>query len=247
MREIILCDDGNVEQTAKIAKERGFGIEVQAFHDPDNLKPTAFEDHQNALKGIALTSLHGPFGDLNPGSSDNKIREVTKERLEEGYIAAVRLGIKNVVFHNGYIPGTRQMKRWLPESIKFWQEFAKSKPETRFHIENMLEHSPELLGELMDGIGLPNVDICMDIGHAHCNSKQSVVAWIKYLRGKIGYVHIHDNHGETDEHLGLGEGTIPLIEVFDALDEYAPNAIFAVEAEGNGLIKSADWLEKRIK
>lgn len=244
MFKILLCDNGNVENVAPFAKERNLGIEVQAFHDPDKLSLSVFEDYEKVLSGINLRSLHGPFGDLNPGSHDEKIRVVTRERFEEGFSAALRLKINNIVLHNGYVPGTRPLTRWIPQSINFWKEFIRDKQHMIFHIENMLELSPDILDEVITGIDSPKVDVCLDIGHAHCNSQKSVVEWIQFLKNKIGYVHIHDNHGETDEHLGLGKGTIPLLEVFSALKQFAPNAIWAMEAEGDGLLQSLDWLQQ---
>ncbi len=81
-----------------------------------------------------------------------------------------------------------------------------------------------------------------DVGHAHCNSHTPVLKWIEALGNRIGYVHLHDNHGEADEHLGLGQETIPMLEVCHALNECAPNAICAIEAEGDGLVVSLRWL-----
>jgi len=58
-------------------------------------------------------------------------------------------------------------------------------------------------------------------------------------------VHIHDNHGETDEHLGLGKGNIPLEAVFSDLKKHSPDAIWALEAEGDGLLQSIRWLKDK--
>ena len=245
MPKVILCDDGKFKEVALLAKENGYGIEVQAFHKPDNLPPNAFEDHQKAIEDIELRSLHGPFGDLNPGSHDDIIRAVTRERFEQGYSAAVKLGISQMVLHDGYVPGTRKPANWIPESVAFWKDFIKDKPRMKFHIENLLEFTPDILAAVVDGIQSPNVDLCLDIGHAHCNSKVEVTDWIRYLRNRIGYVHIHDNHGETDEHLGLGKGNIPLEAVFSDLKKHSPDAIWALEAEGDGLLQSIRWLKDK--
>jgi len=55
-------------------------------------------------------------------------------------------------------------------------------------------------------------------------------------------VHLHDNRGEQDEHLGLGKGSIPVEIVCQALEEHAPHAVWAIEAEGDGVRQSLDWL-----
>lgn len=40
MKKIILCDDTNVEEVSKKAKEHGFGIEVQSFYKPEFCEDT---------------------------------------------------------------------------------------------------------------------------------------------------------------------------------------------------------------
>jgi len=52
-------------------------------------------------------------------------------------------------------------------------------------------------------------------------------------------------HGETDEHLGLGKGNISLVEVLAALKEYAPNAIWAIEANLDDMEDSILWLKEK--
>ena len=61
---------------------------------------------------------------------------------------------------------------------------------------------------------------------------------------RIGYVHLHDNHGENDEHLGLGQGNIPMKEICHALEQYAPDAIWAIEAEGKDVLQFLEWLHE---
>lgn len=66
--------------------------------------------------------------------------------------------------------------------------------------------------------------------------------WIEALGGQIGYVHLHDNRGDEDEHLGLGSGTIPMREVCAALERQSPEAIWAMEIKVPYLEESVDWL-----
>jgi len=54
------------------------------------------------------------------------------------------------------------------------------------------------------------------VGHAHCYSLQAATAWAEGLLPALTHVHLHDNHGPrplsavADEHLALGDGTLPL-------------------------------------
>ena len=129
---------------------------------------------------------------------------------------------------------------WCSE---FWVDFLKDKePSLRFHIENMLEWDAGLLSEVIDAINDSRVNVCLDIGHAHCNSKETPIQWIERLKHRIGWVHVHDNHGEWDEHLAPGRGTMPMQEILSALLEQAPDAVWSLEAQDEQLAESLEWL-----
>jgi len=246
MKQILLCDDCKVQEVAPLSRERGYGIEVQAFYNPHYLEehPTALDEHKTALKNITPVSLHGCFGDLCPGSFDGLVRGVTRMRMERSYWVASTLGATHLIFHHGYVPKTSPGRGWIKHCTEFWQEFLDSKDGgIKIHLENMLEWDSELISEVVASIDRPNLDINLDIGHAHCNSKLPIIKWIEQLGTQIGYVHLHDNQGQEDEHLGLGEGTIPIKDVCQALNQYAPGAVWALEAFGEGLRNSIEWLE----
>ncbi len=248
MESLVLCDDCNFERVADLARRYSLGMEAQSFYDPSFLQnnPDAVEKHLGAMSGIHLRSVHGPFGDLNPGSFDPMVREVARNRFEMGYEIAEKLGAQHLVLHLGYVPKTSPVTRWVNRCINFWNDFMNSKPsDISIHIENMLELNPQILGDVISGIDHTSVDICLDVGHVHANTRGSVLTWIELLGPSIGYVHLHDNHGETDEHLGLGQGTIATSAICEALKERSPKAIWAVEAEGEGLEQSLKWLESK--
>lgn len=80
-------------------------------------------------------------------------------------------------------------------------------------LENVFDREWEPILEVKQRLPEPNFSLCLDIGHAHCMSPHPVEEWAQKLAGEITHLHIHDNHGERDEHLGLGKGTIPVREV----------------------------------
>lgn len=244
MKELVLCDNEQLEDTLKLCKKYNTGIEIQVFFDPAVCDNTSLlSSHIEALKDVKTKSMHGPFGDLNAGSFDKMIRETTINRFELGYEVAQKLGVSSIVYHTGFVPNTSPPSGWIKRCAETWDDFLEGKSEdVTFYIENMLEFTPEVLKDLLQEIGKDNVQACLDIGHAHALSKTPAIEWIKALGNKIGYVHLHDNHGESDEHLGLGTGTMNVKEVCDTLNEYAPDAIWAIEAEGEGLKSSVKWL-----
>ena len=248
MNTIVFCDDAELEPTATLSHRYNCGIEIQSFYNPELLRhtPDAVEQHRHALESIPLRALHGPFADLCPGSFDPLVADVARQRFQWACEIAQHLAVSHLVFHHGYVPGTSYPKNWILRSTTFWQEFLKIIPETiTVHLENLLEREPALLADVLSAIDRPNINVCLDIGHVHCHSPLPVITWIETLGSHIGYVHLHDNHGESDEHLGLGQGTIPLLEVCQALQHYAPSAIWGIETAVSHMESSAQWLKEQ--
>ncbi len=246
-QKLIIADNGSVSEFIPLCREFGLGIELQAFHDQRVLEqnPGALEEHRQLIQGILPLSLHGCFGDLCPGSFDPLVRSITRQRIEQSYLVAASLGAQHLVLHHGYVPHTSAYAGWLKRSVEFWQDYLQGKqPALCVHLENLLELDPGLIADVVRGIQRPNLDINLDIGHAHCNSRTPVVGWIEALGPLIGYVHLHDNRGDEDEHLGLGQGNIPLVEVCQALEQYAPDALWSLEVDAGDVRGSVGWLQE---
>ena len=159
---------------------------------------------------------------------------------------AKQLGAQHLIFHHGYVPFTTSanwVKSSVQRSVLFFDEFLSMRGTSMaIHIENVFDWDPTFLVDLIDGVAKPFVDANLDIGHVNCFAKTSIIEWINCLGNRIGYVHLHDNHGTSDEHLGLGKGKIPLEEALAALSANAPDAFWAIEADGDGRQESIDWL-----
>lgn len=246
MKTLHICDGGRVEEAAAACRSRGLGIEVQGFYDPAVfLDPAQLARHRDAIRGITSVSMHGPFGDLCAGSFDPAVRQVARDRFEIAYRVARELGATDVVLHHGYVPGTAPPKAWTKRFPEFWDEFSEEKSaDVRFHLENMLEHGPDLIIDVLSCISAGNVDACLDVGHTHCNSRTAPVEWVEALGDRIGYVHLHDNDGNGDQHLGLGKGTVPMLDVCHALEERAPDAVWALECQDRYIEHSLGWLQE---
>jgi sugar phosphate isomerase/epimerase len=247
MKAIFLCDDTKIKEVADLCIGSGKGIEVQSFYDPayEAENPDAISRHRQVIAPISMRSFHGPFGDLCAGSFDAMVRDLARYRFEQAVHTADQLDIHRIILHHGYVPGTSLPANWINRCTAFWTDFLKEKPKTfQIHLENHLEQSPDILLELLSRIGDPRISACLDIGHVHCCAKADLVAWIVRMKESIGYVHLHDNHGLKDEHLGLGDGTIPMEAALNALVEHAPDAIWAIEAKPERLESSLEWLAK---
>lgn len=238
MKEIRLCDNADIDLTTNLCIENNLGIEIQAFHDPYCDKDKLLIEYKNVLPKIkGGRSLHAPFWELNLGTKMQGIRQETMNMFNYAYDIAKELGCTEIVVHNGYIPGTSWISGWVNRSVLFWQEFFKDKDDSIIMcLENQFEEDSEIMMMEVDQVNDPRLKICLDIGHANCNSNMKVEEWIKTLGNRIHYFHLHNNHGKqnikglnNDEHLGLTNGTINIEEVFHLAEEYCPDAIWNLE------------------
>ncbi|KAB0671175.1 sugar phosphate isomerase/epimerase [Oryzomonas sagensis] len=183
--------------------------------------------------GLAVT-IHSPFMDLNPGALDASIREATRRRIGQVFKAAELLRPRVIVVHPGFDDlhyGENRLV-WLNNSIDFWREFVPRAKEldTVLAVENIFEREPSTLRALLESIDAPCFRHCFDVGHWNMFTTVRMEEWFAELGPYIGESHIHDNHGQTDEHLPLGEGEIDFDLFFGLLKHYAPDAVWTIEA-----------------
>jgi sugar phosphate isomerase/epimerase len=183
--------------------------------------------------GLA-TTIHAPFLDLNPGALDPSIREVTRKRFLQVFQAAEQLKPRVIVFHPGYDElryGGNRLD-WLKNSIDFWREFIPYAKDLGCIIamENIFEKESSTLSGLLEAIDDPSFRHCFDVGHWNMFTTVSMEEWFAELGPFIAECHVHDNHGQTDEHLPPGEGQIDFPLLFRLLDQYAPDVVCTVEA-----------------
>ena len=100
-------------------------------------------------------------------------------------------------------------------------------------IENMTKPThygscAEELLELIDVIDNPNVQICIDTGHANMVGL-NVPDMIRQVGSHLKATHINYNYGIKDEHFSPFNGTIPWKEVVQALRDIDYQECFAFE------------------
>ena len=80
------------------------------------------------------------------------------------------------------------------------------------------------LEEIKAGVGQPSLGMLLDVGHAHIMVEKKILApgmtteaFVDAIPFPIYELHLHDNHGDLDEHLPLGAGGVKLAPVVRAL------------------------------
>lgn len=169
--------------------------------------------HQAGLK----ITLHAPFQDLLPGALDRVILAASRSRLREAFDLLDIFQPRSIVCHLGFesrhYNGVED--RWLANSLGTWEPLAARAAQfgTMVTLENVYETEPTLIRRLFGQLKAGNVRMCLDVGHLQAFGGGNFALWLEELGDLVGQLHLHDNHGQEDEHLALGEGVIPLEQV----------------------------------
>jgi len=187
--------------------------------------------------GIQYT-VHAPFADINIASPSKTILTASLKRLKESMAYANALNAKLWVFHAGNKTGISAFypgEDWK-QNIKGIRELHET-AETyglNIAIENLPEKygflmkSPEDFAKFYKETSLNDVGIALDVGHA--NLEAQTEHFLKNLPDKIVHIHVSDNTGENDQHLGIGYGKINWQRFAETLHEIAYDKIVMVES-----------------
>jgi sugar phosphate isomerase/epimerase len=121
-------------------------------------------------------------------------------------------------------------------SLELLTVFAKARGVT-IALENTPSElgSPDSLRQFVKETHLHDLRFCFDIGHA--NLEPGVAPAFETMRDLVVTTHIHDNHGEKDEHLLPYEGAIDWEAALGMLDD-APQPlpiVLELKDQGSGV------------
>jgi len=211
----------------------GIGIEIYFNNDAlDEAEPKEVKELGKMLDGLGVKcTVHAPFMDLNPGGVDRTVRAVTKDKLKRSVGLANLLQALTIVCHPGYdrwrYDGNQKL--WLDTSIDTWTEvIGEADRGLMVLIENIFEDEPSTLIELFENFRDKNLHFCFDSGHFNLFSRVPLSDWLGPLKSRIREMHLHDNHGKSDEHLPVGTGTFPFRELKPFVKQL-DNIIYTIE------------------
>ncbi len=191
----------------------------------DSLAPDWHKWLANSLhKEGLLCSIHLPFHDLQPGSIDDFILQGTRDRLKKAVRVASIYEPRFLVAHANFTPLYSELySRWLKRSVRTWREVLQEWPEhPPLYLENVREYDPRPLDDLLGELREEGVRFCFDVGHWASYSGgfqyDNLCLWIQTMGQHLSHLHLHDNDGVADQHLGLGQGKIPWPELFSGLE-----------------------------
>ncbi len=224
--DLMVAINTSMDHEIACAREYGLGAEVQVLGLPDTLAgdfSALLARIKSATKGLAgPIGFHGPFIDLPHYSADPDIRAVCRKRYHQAFDLAEELGACYVLFHSQYnpiirVPKYRQM--YHDGNLSFWPEFVERAEAAGIpiYLENMFDDSPDPMCDIVQALDSPSVQLCLDIAHAVIFSELTLADWIAAYGSHLAHVHINDCHGDSDDHLGLGMGSLDLADAFKQL------------------------------
>ena len=188
-------------------------------------------------KGIRYT-VHAPFADINIASPSKPLLNASMKRLEQSMVYARDLDAQLWVFHPGARTGISSFypnQDWK-QNIRTIQDLHETAE--KHGLNTAIENLPEKYGFLMKTpedfqrfykeTSLHDIGIVLDVGHA--NLENQTINFLRKLPDKIVHMHLSDNMGEHDQHLGIGYGKIDWQQFAETLKEIAYDKNIIIEA-----------------
>ncbi len=177
-------------------------------------------------------SIHGPYSDINLAAFDLGTRKHAIKTFLDIIEICNTMDIGPVTVHPGVI---KPIQYWDPDRVptltrEGLEVIAKEAGDSSVLIA--LENMPVMRGticrtaedmrQMLEGL---KIGMCLDIGHA--NTTGQIQDFLE-LGDKIINIHVHDNNGDRDSHLPIGQGNIDF-SVLRKLKNYEGN--FIIEAK----------------
>ncbi|MBS7633422.1 sugar phosphate isomerase/epimerase [Candidatus Bathyarchaeota archaeon] len=197
----------------------------------------------NLLKDIKTTynlrySVHAPFGGVNISIRHGLLSNATMKRLKKSIVWTQALDSYLWIFHPGMMTGISMFypgadwKRNI-NRVRLLARFARDIG-VEIALENVMgmfvmknvDDFKKFYSETGENIG-----IALDTGHANINGQ--LENFLAELPHKIVHVHAHDNDGKSDNHLGIGYGTINWKSVANLLQKASYGRTIIVESVAN--------------
>ena len=200
-------------RTVELFAERGH----VDYHDSNHVRDLAqwFQDHAVALHSVHAPLSSDPEGGRQGGLAvsvahlERRWRIDSMDEIKRALEMAERLPFRYLILHLGLEGEEYDLRKFDAAftSIEHLRIFATERG-VRLLLENTPNQlsTPERLIEFLAYTRLDDVRVCFDTGHAHLSP--GVSAAFATLQSRVASTHVHDNHGEKDEHLLPFDGSI---------------------------------------
>ncbi len=221
----------DVEAAFRLASELHLDF-VELSFDLHEVLPTlqAVERITDLTRATGVgTTLHLSYVDLNLASLMPVARAAAVDRTIQGLEYAERVGATCGVLHTGQHYLRHPQADALATGALDASLQALAGVGVPIALENLVLGAEDFLRtptELRDLADRHGLGTCLDFGHAHVQGTRegsdAVAGYLAALGPTLAHLHVHGNHGASDEHLASDQGTL----------EYAPFATFLRDFPG---------------
>jgi sugar phosphate isomerase/epimerase len=159
--------------------------------------------------------VHAPWAGINVATPSPALRRAVLKRLEYSIVVAGLLDCRLWLFHPGSRTGLSHFYPGMDWQLNLQSVRTLLKLARKEGIEIAIENTPEPFPSLMKSVDdfhrfyeELDDDIGMVLDVAHANLNNQIQAFIKQFSKKIVHIHVSDNNGQSDTHLGIGHGNI---------------------------------------
>lgn len=195
-------------------------------------------------------SVHAAISETNIAGLNDMMWEASIAEIRSEVESAASIDAHTVTVHPGLF--SLSVKGLEERSIARSKESMKilDRISREYGVKIVIENMPSfiyMLGQNAKDLEFlleeTDLKICFDIGHA--NTMGQIDEMLETFRGRIGNIHIHDNMGDRDSHLTMGEGNIDFAKALSKLKGYKGNYIIEAKSLESAIV-SKKKLEKLL-
>ncbi len=219
----------NPIDTIDAISEAGFKNAFVQWYDKKTWKVSQEEQVKYARsKGLNIIFVHLGYDNINDIWLSEEEYNLKKCNNVERYKKDIKdvhdLGIDLVIMHltSKFVapPFCEASLNRIKEIVNYAESLNVKIAFENTKIKGYLEY-------VLANIKSKNIGVCYDIGHDHAHFKDTYD--FSFFKNKFFAVHLHDNHGEDDEHLLPFDGTIDYEKQIKSLKENGYNGYTTLE------------------
>lgn len=181
--------------------------------------------------------IHAPWAGINIAVPSPILRRAALKRLERSISHAKQLDCRLWLFHPGFKTALSHIypgKDWQQnlDSVHTLLKIA-GREGIKIAIENIPEPYPNLMKSARDFQRFyeeldSDMGMVLDVAHANLNGQ--IQDFMKQFHDKIVHIHVSDNDGVNDQHLGIGYGNIDWESVAKTIKELKYGKLIILES-----------------
>jgi sugar phosphate isomerase/epimerase len=181
--------------------------------------------------------VHAPWAGTNIATPSPDLRHAVLKRLTKSLVLAGQLGCRLWLFHPGSRTGLSPIYPGEDWQLNLQSVRALLKVARREDVEIAIENTPEPFPSLMKSVDDfrrfyedlgDDIGMVLDVAHANLNLQ--IQDFLEQFSKKIVHMHVSDNDGASDLHLGIGYGSIDWENVAKLVKEADYDNLIMIES-----------------